>query len=32
VYDPAWWLKPGDEVVCEIERLGTLENTIRMEQ
>ncbi|MFA6235117.1 MAG: fumarylacetoacetate hydrolase family protein, partial [Bacteroidota bacterium] len=29
VYDPAWWLKPGDEVVCSIERLGSLENTIK---
>jgi fumarylacetoacetate (FAA) hydrolase len=23
-----WWLKPGDEVVCEIEALGTLKNRI----
>ena len=29
VYDPAWWLKDGDVVVCEIERLGRLENTVR---
>lgn len=28
VYDPAWWLKPGDRVTCTIERLGSLENTI----
>ncbi len=28
VYDPAWWLAPGDEVVCEIEMLGRLENRI----
>jgi fumarylacetoacetate (FAA) hydrolase len=30
VYDPAWWLKPGDTVVCDIERLGVLENTVRL--
>jgi fumarylacetoacetate (FAA) hydrolase len=29
VYDPAWWLKAGDVVVCEIERLGRLENSVR---
>ena len=29
VYDPAWWLKDGDVVVCEIEGLGRLENTVR---
>lgn len=29
VYDPAWWLKDGDVVVCEIEHLGRLENTVR---
>jgi fumarylacetoacetate (FAA) hydrolase len=28
VYDPAWWLKPGDTLVCAIERLGDLENTL----
>jgi fumarylacetoacetate (FAA) hydrolase len=28
VYDPAWWLRPGDEVVCDIEMLGRLENSI----
>lgn len=28
VYDPAWWLKPGDEVVCEIDGLGSLSNRI----
>lgn len=32
VYDPAWWLKPGDEVVCSIDSLGSLHNTIVMEQ
>lgn len=30
VYDPAWWLKPGDTVVCDIDLLGRLENTIRL--
>jgi fumarylacetoacetate (FAA) hydrolase len=30
VYDPAWWLKPGDVVVCEIEGLGSLENSIKL--
>ncbi len=29
VYDPAWWLKDGDVVVCEIDRLGRLENAVR---
>lgn len=29
VYEPAWWLKDGDVVVCDIERLGRLENTVR---
>lgn len=29
VYDPAWWLKGGDVVVCEIERLGALENSLK---
>jgi len=28
VYDPAWWLKPGDVVTCSIDRLGDLTNTI----
>ena len=28
VYDPAWWLKPGDVVTCTIDRLGALENTV----
>ncbi|MBU3679102.1 MAG: fumarylacetoacetate hydrolase family protein [Candidatus Kapabacteria bacterium] len=28
VYDPAWWLKPGDVVTCSIDRLGDLVNTI----
>jgi len=32
VYDPAWWLKPGDQVVCSIDALGSLHNTIVMEQ
>jgi len=32
VYDPAWWLQPGDVVVCEIERLGRLENTVVLEE
>jgi fumarylacetoacetate (FAA) hydrolase len=30
VYEPAWWLKPGDVVVCEIEGLGRLENTLKL--
>lgn len=29
IYDPAWWLKDGDTVVCSIERLGDLENTLK---
>ncbi len=29
VYDPAWWLKDGDVVVCEIDRLGRLENSVK---
>ncbi|NQW29099.1 MAG: fumarylacetoacetate hydrolase family protein [Ignavibacteria bacterium] len=28
VYEPAWWLKPGDEVTCTIDMLGSLENNI----
>lgn len=32
VYDPAWWLKPGDDVVCTIDALGALHNTVVMEQ
>ncbi len=28
VYDPAWWLGPGDIVSCTIDRLGSLENTV----
>lgn len=28
VYDPAWWLKPGDVVTCSIDRLGDLVNTV----
>lgn len=28
VYEPAWWLKPGDTVVCAIDQLGALENTL----
>lgn len=31
VYDPAWWLAPGDVVECSIELLGTLSNTVVME-
>jgi fumarylacetoacetate (FAA) hydrolase len=30
VYDPAWWLKPGDVVECSVESLGTLCNTCRL--
>ncbi len=30
VFDPAWWLKPGDVVTCEIEMLGALMNTIKL--
>jgi fumarylacetoacetate (FAA) hydrolase len=29
MYDPAWWLKDGDKVVCSIDRLGSLENTLK---
>ncbi|MDT8322645.1 MAG: fumarylacetoacetate hydrolase family protein [Bacteroidota bacterium] len=29
IYDPAWWLKDGDSVICSIERLGSLENTLK---
>lgn len=29
VYDPAWWLKDGDNVVCAIEKLGALDNTLK---
>ncbi|MBN1449363.1 MAG: fumarylacetoacetate hydrolase family protein [Bacteroidetes bacterium] len=29
VYDPAWWLEDGDTVVCAIEGLGALENTLK---
>ena len=32
VYDPAWWLKPGDVVTCSIERLGDLVNTVVLDQ
>lgn len=32
VYDPAWWLKPGDVVTCSIDRLGDLENTIVLDE
>ncbi|MCX6139610.1 MAG: fumarylacetoacetate hydrolase family protein [Candidatus Kapabacteria bacterium] len=28
VYDPAWWLKPGDAVTCAVDRLGVLTNTV----
>jgi fumarylacetoacetate (FAA) hydrolase len=31
VFEPAWWLKSGDDVVCEIEQLGRLENRIRLD-
>jgi 2-keto-4-pentenoate hydratase/2-oxohepta-3-ene-1,7-dioic acid hydratase in catechol pathway len=31
VYDPPWWLKPGDEVICEIDMLGSLKNTVVLE-
>ena len=30
VYDPPWWLKPGDEVVCEIDLLGKLSNVVKL--
>ncbi|MCB2205311.1 fumarylacetoacetate hydrolase family protein [bacterium] len=29
IYDPAWWLKDGDTVVCSIDRLGSLENSLK---
>jgi fumarylacetoacetate (FAA) hydrolase len=32
VYDPAWWLKPGDVVTCSIDRLGDLVNTVVLDQ
>jgi fumarylacetoacetate (FAA) hydrolase len=32
VYDPAWWLKPGDVVTCSIDRLGDLTNTIVLDK
>ena len=32
VYDPAWWLKPGDMVTCSIDMLGALENTIVLDR
>lgn len=32
VYDPAWWLKAADEVICSIEGLGSLINTVQLEQ
>ncbi len=32
VYDPPWWLKPGDEVVCEIDMLGRLTNTVVLDE
>jgi fumarylacetoacetate (FAA) hydrolase len=28
VYEPAWWLQPGDVVECSIDGLGTLSNVI----
>lgn len=28
VYEPAWWLQPGDVVECSIDGLGTLANVI----
>ena len=28
VYDPAWWLTTGDVVVCAIDGLGSLSNTV----
>jgi fumarylacetoacetate (FAA) hydrolase len=30
VFDPAWWLKPGDMVVCDIAMLGRLENHLTL--
>ncbi len=32
IYDPPWWLKPGDEVVCEIDMLGSLKNIVTLSQ
>lgn len=32
VYDPAWWLKPGDVVTCSVERLGDLVNTVVLDE
>jgi fumarylacetoacetate (FAA) hydrolase len=32
VYDPAWWLKPGDVVTCSIDRLGDLVNTVVLDE
>ncbi|MBK9184148.1 MAG: fumarylacetoacetate hydrolase family protein [Ignavibacteria bacterium] len=31
VYDPAWWLKPGDVVTCAIDGLGELTNSITLD-
>ncbi len=31
VYDPEWWLAPADTVVCSIDALGSLRNTIVLE-
>ena len=28
-FDPPKWLRPGDEVACSIEGIGTLTNTVR---
>ncbi len=28
VYNPEWWLKPGDVVTCSIDLLGSLTNTV----
>lgn len=30
VFDPAWWLKPGDVVTCTIDRLGELTNKVTL--
>jgi len=32
VYDPAWWLAPGDVVECSIDMLGTLSNTVVLDE
>lgn len=32
VYDPAWWLTIGDVVVCAIDQLGVLSNTVVAEK